>query len=92
MPPGFSARDFTHLAPEIVLAASAMIVLVADVFVPRARQAVLAWVAAAGILATAVALIPFIGVDVTIARGLLAVDGFASSSSSSSSSPLSWSS
>ncbi|MFB3853259.1 MAG: NADH-quinone oxidoreductase subunit N [Vicinamibacterales bacterium] len=77
MPAGFSAQDFTHLAPEIVLAASAMVVLVADVFVPRGRQAVLTWLAGAGIVATGAALVPFAGTDITVARGLVAIDGFA---------------
>jgi len=76
MPAGFSASDFYYLLPEFVLAAVAMAVLVADIFVPRARAAVLAWISLAGIVATLVALVPTAGVQTTIAWGMVAVDGF----------------
>jgi NADH-quinone oxidoreductase subunit N len=74
---GFTANDFYYLLPEFVLAAAAMVVLVADVFVPRARAGVLAAISLAGIAATIVALIPTVGVQATIAQGMVAVDGFA---------------
>jgi NADH-quinone oxidoreductase subunit N len=78
MPPGFSASDFYYLLPEFVLAAVAMAVLVADVFVPRTRASALAWISVAGLAATLVALIPAAGVPATtIAHGMVAVDGFA---------------
>ncbi len=76
MPAGFSASDFYYLLPEFVLAAVAMVVLVADVFVPRARASVLAWISLAGIVATLLALVPAAGVQMTIARGMVAIDGF----------------
>jgi NADH-quinone oxidoreductase subunit N len=77
MPPGFSAGDFWYLLPELVLASAALVLLVSDVFVPRARQGVLAAVALAGVGATGLALLPLVGVQVTIARGLIAIDTFA---------------
>ncbi len=77
MPAGFTASDFYYLLPAFVLSAAAMLVLVADTFVPRARSAgALAWIALAGIAATIVALVPTVGMQGTIARGMVAVDGF----------------
>lgn len=77
MPAGFSTTDLYYLLPEIVLTIASVVVLVADVVLPRGRQHVLTWLTLSGIGATAVALIPTIGVHATIARGLMAVDGFA---------------
>jgi len=76
MPPGFSAVDFYYLLPELVLIGAALVVLVADMVVPRERQGWLAGLALAGIGATALALGPTLGVHATIARGLVAVDAF----------------
>jgi NADH-quinone oxidoreductase subunit N len=77
MPPGVSTRDFFYILPEIVLAGGALVLLVADVLVPRSRQGVLAVVALLVLGATAVALLPVADAHVTIARGLVAVDPFA---------------
>src|SRR5512141_256532 len=77
MPAGFSASDFYYLAPQFVLAAVAMIVLVADVFVARAKApVVLAAISLVGISATVLALIPTAGMQTTIAARMVAVDGF----------------
>ena len=76
MPPGFSAIDFYYLLPELVLIGAALVLLVADMVVPRERQGWLAGLALAGIGATALALGPTLGVHATIARGLVAVDAF----------------
>jgi NADH-quinone oxidoreductase subunit N len=76
MPPGLSVGDFYYILPEIVLTAGALGLLVADVLLPRGSRA-LAWIAVAVLGATAVSLVPFAGVDVTIANGLLAIDAFA---------------
>ncbi len=35
MPPGFSAADFYYLLPELIVTLGAIVVLVADVFLPR---------------------------------------------------------
>ena len=77
MPVGFSLTDLSYLSPELVLAGAAIVVLLADSFVSRARQAVLAWLALAGLAATAVCLGVVGAPHVTIAGGLLSVDGFA---------------
>ncbi|MBI4477595.1 MAG: NADH-quinone oxidoreductase subunit N, partial [Acidobacteria bacterium] len=76
MPAGYSSADLYYLLPELVLTTVALVVLVANVLLPRKRQHVLTWLTLAGILATAVALIPTSGVHTTIAKGLMAVDGF----------------
>jgi NADH-quinone oxidoreductase subunit N len=77
MPPGFSAQDFYYLLPELVLTAGALLLLLADLLTPRSRQGSLLWVTVAILLATGAALVPLAGQTVTVARGLVAVDGFA---------------
>ncbi len=76
MPPGLELRDFAALLPEIVLTVSALLLLVADVLLPR-RGRVLASIALAGLAATAVALVPSANAHLEVANGLLAVDRFA---------------
>ena len=75
MPPGISLSDFYYILPELVLTAGALVLLVADVLMPR-RHAALAGVAVAALVATAVAVLQFRGVRVEVAHGLMAVDGF----------------
>ncbi len=77
MPPGLTAQDFAYILPEIVLALGLLGLLIADLVTPRERQGWLAWLSVGILGATAMALLPLAGVDVTVARGLLAVDGFA---------------
>ena len=87
MPPGFSAADFYYLLPELIVTAGAIVVLILDVLLPRrtereadaipAADRVLMWLSMATVLAAAVALMPAWGHNLTIARGLVAVDGFA---------------
>jgi NADH-quinone oxidoreductase subunit N len=77
MPGGYTFRDFYFLLPEIVLTAGLLALLVADASVPRQRQPWLAWLALIVVGATGLALVPFHGLAVTTARGLMAVDGFA---------------
>src|SRR4030095_17142954 len=76
MPPGISLSDFYYILPELVLTTGALVVLVADVPLPRGSRA-LAWVTLAALGATILSLIPFINTHVEIANGLIAVDGFA---------------
>jgi len=76
MPPGLSTSDFYYLLPELVLTAGALVVLVADVLLPRGSR-VLVWVTVAALAATAISLTPFINVDREVASGLIAVDRFA---------------
>ncbi|MGH8677546.1 MAG: NADH-quinone oxidoreductase subunit N, partial [Burkholderiales bacterium] len=77
MPPGVSARDFFYILPELVLTGGVLVLLVADVLVPRSRQGILAAVTLAVLGATALALLPVADAHVTVARGLIAIDRFA---------------
>src|SRR4051812_8774469 len=80
MPPGISASDFYYILPELVLTAGALLVLVADVALPRgsrATHAALAWLTLAVIAATLASLYPFVNTRVEVAHGLIAVDRFA---------------
>jgi len=77
MPPGLPASDFYYLLPEIVLTAGALLVLVLDVTLPRRLDRSLSWVTVAVLAGSAVALLAAEGATVTVARGLVAVDGFA---------------
>jgi NADH-quinone oxidoreductase subunit N len=76
MPPGVSLSDFYYILPEIVLTAGALLVLIADVMLPRGSR-VLAWATLGVLGATLVSLVPFANVDVEVAAGLIAVDRFA---------------
>jgi NADH-quinone oxidoreductase subunit N len=77
MPPGYSWSDFYHLLPELVLTGGLLLVLVADMVTPRRRQAWLAWLSVGVLVGTAYVLTRFVGLDVTAARGVMAIDGFA---------------
>ena len=76
MPAGFSAADFYYIRPEIVLTIGALVVLMADVFLPR-RPGVVFGLTLATLAAGLFAVVSFMGVDVLVSRGLLAIDGFA---------------
>ncbi len=77
MPPGISASDFYNILPELVLTSGALVVLIADVLLPRESRGALAWVTLLAIGATLAALVPFRSTHVEVAHGLLAVDQFA---------------
>src|SRR6266496_2201807 len=77
MPPGISTSDFYYILPELVLTAGSLLVLIADVALPKAQRGALAWVTLLALGATAVSLVPFAGTRVDVAHGLMAVDGFA---------------
>src|SRR5437773_2828950 len=77
MPPGISASDFYNILPELVLTSGALVVLIADVLLPRENRGALAWVTLLAIGATLAALVPFRSTHVDVAQGLLAVDRFA---------------
>jgi NADH-quinone oxidoreductase subunit N len=76
MPAGLSASDFYYILPEMVLTSGALVVLIADVLLPRGSRA-LAWVTLLVIAATFASLAPFAHTHVEVAHGLLAVDQFA---------------
>src|SRR5256714_10793655 len=76
MPAGLSTSDFYYILPEIVLTGGALIVLLADVLLPRGNKA-LGWITLLAIGATLASLAPFTSTHVEVAPGLLAVDRFA---------------
>jgi NADH-quinone oxidoreductase subunit N len=77
MPPGISLSDFGYIRPELVLTGGSLVVLVADVLLPRRSGNALAWLTLLVLGATAAALVPFVNTHVEVAHGLLAVDRFA---------------
>jgi NADH-quinone oxidoreductase subunit N len=77
MPAGISASDFYYILPELVLTAGSLLVLIADVLLPRESRAALGWVTIAVLAATMYSLTPFTSTHVEVAHGLLAVDRFA---------------
>ncbi len=77
VPAGINLSDFYYLMPEIVLTAGALLLLVADLLVPRDRQSVLAGVTLAILAATAAALVPVADAHLQVSKGLIAVDRFA---------------
>ena len=78
MPPGISLSDFYYILPELVLTAGALLVLVADVLLPRAQRGALAWVTLRGARRDAgVARAVRRRRTSSVAHGLLAVDRFA---------------
>ena len=76
MPPGISSSDFYYILPELVLTAGSLLVLIADVLLPRSSRGALGWVTLGVLAATLYSLTPFRGTQVEVARGLMAVDGF----------------
>ena len=77
MPPGINLSDFYYLLPELVLTAGALLLLLADLLVPRNKQSILAWVTLGVLGATAAALLPVADAHVQVSKGLIAVDRFA---------------
>ena len=76
MPSGLtiSPIDFYYILPELVLTAGALLVLIADVLLPRGSRTLAldhVWRCSAP---RSLSLVPFSGVDVEVANGLIAVD------------------
>ena len=76
MPAGFTVDDFYYILPELVLTAGALLVLVVDLLFPR-RDGAVFFTALVTLAVTGGFLLSFLGVDVTVSNGLLAIDGFA---------------
>jgi NADH-quinone oxidoreductase subunit N len=79
MPAGISTSDFYYILPELVITAGALLVLIADVALPRSARSSrgpLTWLTLAVIVATLGSLLPFTSTKVEVARGLMAVDQF----------------
>ncbi|MFG2607334.1 NADH-quinone oxidoreductase subunit N [Streptomyces sp. NPDC048514] len=55
--------DWLAIAPPTIAAVVALVVLVADLFVPEPRKAVLGWVSVAGLAVAALALLPLLDGD-----------------------------
>jgi NADH-quinone oxidoreductase subunit N len=88
MPPGFSSADFYYLLPEMIVAGGALLVLCLDAVgrhtpvdvdspVAAFRDRMLALLTLSILGVAGLALLPAVGVHTTIARGLVAIDGFA---------------
>ena len=77
MPPGISLSDFYYILPELVLTGGALLVLIADVLLPKQGRGALAWVTLLALAATLASLVPFASTRVEVAHGLMAVDQFA---------------
>jgi NADH-quinone oxidoreductase subunit N len=77
MPPGISTADFYYILPELVLTGGALLLLIADVLLPKQNRAALSWVTLLAIGATLASLTPFGSTRVVVAHGRLAVDQFA---------------
>lgn len=81
MPTGFGPLDFLYLLPELILTAGSILVLGVDVAGRRLADdlvdRLVAWLTMATLVGAGVALLPTVGQTATIARGLVAIDGFA---------------
>src|SRR5215471_17714154 len=77
MPPGISASDFYYILPELVITAGALLVLVADVALPRDTRGMLGWLTIGVLAVTLYSLTPFRSTQIEVAHGLIAVDRFA---------------
>jgi NADH-quinone oxidoreductase subunit N len=76
MPPGLSLSDFYYILPEIILTLGSMLVLMADIVVPRERRGILTGLSIAMLAATAVAIVAIGNPHVTVSGGLLSIDAF----------------
>jgi NADH-quinone oxidoreductase subunit N len=76
MPAGLSITDFYYILPEIVLTLGSMLVLMADLFVPRERRGVLTGLSIAVLAATMAAVLAIGSPHVTVSGGLLSIDAF----------------
>lgn len=76
MPPGLSVADFYYLLPEIVLTLGSMLVLMADLFVPRERRGVLTGLSVAVLAVTALVTLVIGDPHVTVSAGLMSIDAF----------------
>ncbi len=76
LPPGVSALDFFYIIPEIVLAIGAMVVLLADLYVPREQRGKMISLSVGVVAVTAFSVVMIGNPDTTIARGLMSIDAF----------------
>jgi NADH-quinone oxidoreductase subunit N len=77
MPAWFSLIDLYYLAPELVLAGAALLVLVLRALLPRGSQGVLYWLGILSLIVTGATVVSMTGATpVSVSKGLLAVDSF----------------
>lgn len=76
MPQGLLLSDFYYILPELVLTAGSLLLLVADVALPKSLRARTA-VTLLALIATSASLLPFRTAAVEVSNGLIAVDQFA---------------
>jgi NADH-quinone oxidoreductase subunit N len=77
MPQGLGWADFYYLLPQLILTAGSLLLIIVDVLLPRRWGGALSWMTLAVLGGSAAALLATDGVNLTVARGLVAVDGFA---------------
>jgi NADH-quinone oxidoreductase subunit N len=80
LPPGVSPSDFFYIIPEMVLVIGSMVVLLADLYVPREQRGRMIGLSVGVVAVTAlcVVMIGLPGADepTTIANGLMSIDAF----------------
>jgi NADH-quinone oxidoreductase subunit N len=79
MSPGFSSADAYYLLPELIITAGAVVLLVVDALShanPRGQRW-LAWITLGVLGGSGLMIAVASGAEVTVARGMYAVDGFA---------------
>ena len=77
MPAWFSLNDLYYILPELVPAGAVLALLIATALTPRPRQGWLSWFGLAVLAASAAATAAVTpDAPVSVARGLLSVDGF----------------
>ena len=76
LPPGVSPSDFFYIIPEMVLAIGAMVVLLADLYVPREQRGKMISLSVGVVAATALSVVMIGNPDTTIAGDLMSIDAF----------------
>jgi NADH:ubiquinone oxidoreductase subunit 2 (subunit N) len=71
------AIDYTAILPELIMAGTIVLVLVADAFLSQKRKWLTMWLAFAGVVAALIATLSLIGDERTTFGGSYVVDDFA---------------
>lgn len=70
-------RDIASIAPILIVAGWACLLLLIDLFVPRGRKAITAMLAAAGMIVALLATVMQLGTEQEAFGGMIVIDGFA---------------
>ena len=70
-------RDIASIAPILIVAGWACLLLLIDLFVPRGRKAITAMIAAAGMIVALLATVMQLGTEQEAFGGMIVIDGFA---------------